>query len=161
MQTRATSDASLREQLVRALAWESAHINLESAASRIPGDWIGRKAEGIPYTPWQLLEHIRLTQRDILDFCTDPDYEEPRWPDAYWPAEDAPADPGAWQRSVEQSVEDRAAFADLIADPKLDLFATIPHGEGQTYLREALLILDHSAYHVGQLIVLWRLLGGS
>lgn len=161
MDTTSTSDQLLREHLVRTLSWEGAHQQFDSIVQKFPNDWVGRKVDGVPYSPWQLLEHIRLTQRDILDFCRDPDYEEPRWPDEYWPAEDAPPDPGDWHRAAEQFKADRSAFAELIADPQLDVFARIPHGDGQTYLREALLIIDHNAYHVGQMVVLWRLLGGA
>lgn len=114
---------------------------------------------GLPYSPWQLLEHVRLAQRDILDFCRNPSYSAPGWPADYWPAEPAPPGASAWRRSVAAFRDDRASLVRLIADPEIDPYATIPWGEGQTYLRELLLVADHNAFHLGQLVVLRRLLG--
>ena len=157
MQNTSGGDHPLRELLVRAMDWESAHIGMDTVFSRFGPTSYGARIEGLPYTPWQLLEHMRLTQRDILDFCRDPDYHEPSWPDDYWPYETAPADANHWEQAVLQFKSDLAEMKSLIADPGLDLHATIPHGTGQTYLREAVLIIDHNAYHLGQLVVLWRL----
>lgn len=151
-------DHPLREQLIRALDWESAHIGFDAALARIPKDARGRIVHGLPYSAWQLLEHTRLTQRDILDFCRDPNYEEPHWPDDYWPSNPEPPEPGAWDQSVASFRKDLDDMQGMVRNPSIDLFATIPHGSGQTYLREALLVIDHNAYHLGELVVLGRLL---
>lgn len=151
--------AALRAQLIRLLGWEDAHVGLDRAVSGLARADRGRAPAGAPHTAWQLLEHLRLTQRDILDFCRDPDYRAPEWPADYWPADVGPEDDAAWAASIDGFVADREALATLILDPELDLFATIPHGTGQNYLREILLAADHSAYHVGQLVSLRRQLG--
>ena len=149
----------LREQLVKLLSWEDAHVNFDDAVAGIPPASQGVRPEGLPYSAWQLLEHMRLTQRDILNFCRDPSYEAPKWPDDYWPKSAKPPTPEAWEKSVDAFRADREALAGLIADPTLDLYAKIPHGEGQTYLREAVLVADHSSYHIGELVAVRRLLG--
>jgi DinB family protein len=154
-----TNDAALREQLRKLLDWQDAHVGFDRAVDGIPPDLRGQTPEGAPYSPWQLLEHLRLAQYDILDFCRNPQYQEMKWPDDYWPASAAPASAADWDASVKQFREDRKAFQDLAADPKIDLFAKIPHGQGQTYLREILLEADHAAYHIGELVVVRRLLG--
>jgi len=154
-----TAAEGLRAQLARLLEWEDAHAGFDAAVDGLAPAFQGVRPEGLPYSAWQLLEHMRLTQRDILDFCRDPGYVEPAWPDDYWPREPAPPDPAAWARSVAAFREDREALRQLAADPGVDLFTRIPHGSGQTYLRELLLVADHTAYHVGELIVLRRLLG--
>jgi hypothetical protein len=125
----------------------------------VPPSHRGRAPQGLPYSPWQLLEHLRITQHDILDFCRNPGYVELDWPDDYWPKSAAPPPDPAWDESVRRFIEDRAAMQALAADRSVDLLATIPHGSGQTYLREILLAADHTSYHVGQLIVVRRLLG--
>jgi hypothetical protein len=112
----------------------------------------------LPYSPWQIVEHIRITQRDILDFCVNPDYEEMNWPADYWPTSAAPPDDAAWDESIRQYKADRAALQQLAADTSLDLTSRIPHGTGQTYLRELVLVADHTAYHLGELVVVRRLL---
>jgi hypothetical protein len=150
---------ALRAQLARLLDWEDAHAGFDAAVEGLAPGLHGVRPEGLPYSAWQLLEHMRLTQRDILNFCRDPAYVEPAWPDDYWPREPAPPDPAAWARGVAAFREDREALKRLAADPGVDLFARISHGTGQTYLRELLLVADHTAYHVGELIVLRRLLG--
>jgi hypothetical protein len=114
---------------------------------------------GAPYSPWQLLEHLRLTQFDILDFCRNPAYEERAWPDDYWPDSPEPPSAQAWDESVAEFLRDRAELVRLAEDPELDLYREIPHGTGQTYLRELLLTADHNAYHVGELVLARRLLG--
>lgn len=152
-------DAGLREHLVKLLDWEDAHAGFEKAIANIPENDRGRQPSGLPYSAWQILEHLRRAQHDILDFCTNPDYEERAWPDDYWPSSAAPGSQKAWDESIRQFKKDRQALQKLAADPKIDLFARIPHGSGQTYLRELLLVADHTAYHVGELIVLRRLLG--
>lgn len=149
----------LREQLIKLLGWQDAHVNFDVAVEGIPPQLQGVRPEGLPYSPWQLLEHMRLTQRDILDFCRDPAYEAPKWPDDYWPQSTIPPTPEAWLGSVAAFRADREALERLIADPTLDLYAKIPHGEGQTYLREVVLVADHSSYHIGELVAVRRLLG--
>jgi DinB superfamily len=153
------SDQSLRDHLLELLRGGSAHLTFDKAIEGLPANLRGARAQDLPHTPWQLLEHLRLAQWDILDFSRNPDYEELKWPDDYWPETAAPPDDGAWDRSVEQFRSDLKAMADLVADPKTDLFAKIPWGKGQTILREALLIADHNAYHVGQMVTLRQSLG--
>ena len=113
----------------------------------------------LPFTAWRLLEHLRLAQWDILEFSRDPKHQSPQWPEGYWPEGDAPANAAAWDASVAALRRDLAEMEKLVRDPSNNLFAPIPHGQGQTLLREALLVADHNSYHVGQLIMLRRLLG--
>lgn len=148
-----------RATIARSLDWKEAHVGFDRAVGGIPPELRGVQPEGLPYSPWQLLEHLRLAQRDILDFCRDPEYAAPEWPDDYWPPTAAPPSAEAWERSVAAFRADREALKQLAADSNLDLAAEIPHGDGQTYLRELLLVADHSAYHVGELVVVRRLLG--
>jgi DinB family protein len=152
-------EAALRDHLVRLLAWQDAHGTFEAAVGGVPPSHRERVPEGVPYSPWQLLEHLRITQHDILDFCRNPNYTELHWPDDYWPRNAAPPSDSAWDDSVRGFLEDRAALQALAADRSVDLLARIPHGDGQTYLREILLAADHTSYHVGQLILVRRLLG--
>src|SRR5687767_6053982 len=119
----------------------------------------GQRPEGAPHSPWELVEHLRITQRDILDFCRDPEYHELAWPEDYWPGDLAPPTPPAWDESLAAFQRDREALAALAADPEVDLFAPIPWGSGQTCLRELLLAADHTAHHLGQLVLVRRLLG--
>ena len=149
----------LREQLARVLAWEDAHAGFDAAVAELPAALRGTRPAGLPYSPWRLVEHLRITQADILDFCRNPDYHERNWPDDYWPTGDAPPTAAAWDESVRAFARDREALQALARDPAIDLHAPIPHGEGQTYLRELLLAADHAAYHVGELVVVRRLLG--
>ena len=149
----------LREQLVRLLSWDDAHVGFDAAVANLPARLRGSAPAGLPYSPWQLLEHLRITQHDILDFCRNPGYRELSWPDEYWPGAAAPPSPAAWDASIEQLRRDRSQMEALACDPAIDLEARIPHGTGQTYLRELLLAADHAAYHLGELIVVRRLLG--
>lgn len=149
----------LREQLIKLLYWHDAHVNFDDVVEGIPPPLQGVRPEGLPYSPWELLEHIRITQNDILNFCRNPAYEVPKWPDEYWPKTMSPPTPDDWQKSVQAFRTDREALQALTADPALDLYAEIPHGEGQTYLREVLLAADHCAYHLGELVAVRRLLG--
>ena len=153
------SDSALRAQLARLLDWEDAHLSFDAAVEGVPPKLRGAAPAGLPYSPWQLIEHLRLTQHDILDFCRNPNYRELHWPDDYWPPSVAPPKPADWDESIAQFRRDRAALQSLASDSKIDLFARIPHGSGQTYLRELLLVADHSAYHVGQLVTVRRALG--
>jgi uncharacterized damage-inducible protein DinB len=150
---------ALREQLAKFLEWSEAHMGFDAAVSDLPPTLQGKQPAGLPYSPWQLLEHMRITQHDILDFCVNPKYEEMSWPDDYWPASAEPSSAKAWTESVEQFKRDRSALQRLGRDPAIDLEDPIPHGKGQTYLRELLLVADHTAYHLGELIVVRRLLG--
>jgi len=149
----------LREQLVKLLDWQDAHVNFDAAVESIPAPLQGVRPEGLPYSPWELLEHLRVTQNDILNFCRNRDYKVPKWPDEYWPKTTSPPTPNDWQKSIDAFRADRQSIQSLIADPALDLYSKIPHGDGQTYLREVFLVADHSAYHVGELIAVRRLLG--
>jgi uncharacterized damage-inducible protein DinB len=151
--------STIREQLARVLTWEDAHTSFDSAVAGLPPRLRGTQPAGLPYSPWQLLEHLRITQHDILDFCRNPDYAELDWPDDYWPAGASPPDAEAWDNSVREFQRDRSTLQQLSSDPKIDLESRIPHGSGQTYLRELLLAADHAAYHLGELVVVRRLLG--
>ena len=151
-------DQILRTQLRKLLDWEDAHVNFDSALEGIPSILHDIVPEGLPYSPWQLLEHLRRTQFDILEFCRNPDYLEPPF-EEYWPSSAAPPTPEAWDESVAAYRKDREALKELAMNPSIDLFAVIPHGSGQTYLRELLLVADHNAYHVGALVVARRRLG--
>jgi hypothetical protein len=146
----------LRKQLVEFFDWSDAHVDFGAAVAKLPAKFRGQVPDGLPYSPWQLLEHLRLAQRDILDYCTAKKYEKKTWPDDYWPTEPAPPSAKAWDKSVAAYKKDLAAFKKLIADA--DLAAAVPHGK-HTYLREVLLAADHAAYHIGQLIYARRVLG--
>ena len=153
------NETEVRSQLARALGWDDAHAGFDRAVDGIAPEFRGRAPAGLPYSPWQLLEHLRLAQEDILDFCRNPDYRERRWPNDYWPASAEPPDAKAWDRSVAAVRRDREALGRLAEDPSVDLTAPLPHGSGQTLLRELLLVLDHTAYHLGELVVVRRTLG--
>jgi uncharacterized damage-inducible protein DinB len=154
-----TDDTSaLRAQLRRILGWQDAHVGFEKSVEGLAPDLRGKRVDGF-HSPWELVEHMRLAQHDILAFCRNPNYEEPTWPDDYWPASPEPPSPTAWDKSIAAFREDRAALEALATDESIDLFATIPHGTGQTYIREILLVADHNAYHIGQLVTVRRQLG--
>ena len=153
------SDQALREHLARLLGWEDAHPGLERIVEGVPPDQWGTSVAGLPYTLWQLLEHLRLSQYDILDFCRNPGYREQQWPDDYWPKAGSPPGPDDVAKSVVAFRKDREILEAMALDPSIDLFARIPHGTGQTYLRELLLAADHTAYHLGQMVVVRRALG--
>jgi uncharacterized damage-inducible protein DinB len=152
-----TSTAT-REHIAKLLGWQDAHTSFDSAVAHLPERLRGSRPPALPYSPWQLVEHIRIAQHDILDFCSNPQYIELKWPDDYWPASPAPASRAAWDNSIDEFRRDRSALQALCNDSKVDLESKIPHGQGQTYLRELLLVADHTAYHVGELVVLRRLL---
>ena len=149
----------LREHIIKLLDWQDAHVDFDVAVEGIPPSLQGARPEGLPYSPWELLEHLRLTQNDILNFCRNPDYKAPKWPDEYWPKTTSPHTTNDWQESIDAFRADRHSLLSLIADPALDLYAKIPHGDGQTYLREVLLVADHNAYHVGEMVAVRRLHG--
>lgn len=152
-------DRALREHLINLLRGGGAHAGFDKAVSRMPANLRGTKPAGVPYSAWELLEHMRLAQWDILEFSRNPKHVSPEWPDGYWPKSAAPPDESAWENSVKQFRADLHAMEKLVEDPGTDLYARIPHGEGQTILREALLVADHNAYHIGELVFLRRLLG--
>jgi DinB superfamily len=157
--SQAAHDAALRQHLLDLLTGSNAHADFEAAIKDLPADLRGKTPKGAEHSPWELVEHLRIAQEDILDFSRNPDYKERPWPSGYWPATPAPPDEQAWDRSVRALRKDLKSFCALVSDPDTDLYAKIPHGNGQTILREALLIADHNAYHVGQLILVRRLLG--
>jgi hypothetical protein len=152
------SDKSLRRWLDWLLAGGNAHVDFNAAVRGLPPKLRGTRAGGMPYSAWQLLEHMRIAQWDILDFCRNPKYKSMLWPDNYWPKSEAPGK-GEWEKSVRQCRADQAAFRRLIANRRTDLHTRIPWGDGQTVLREALLIADHNAYHLGQIVLVRRALG--
>ena len=149
----------LRDQVAKCLDWESAHVGFDTAVKGIPLPLRGIVPKGLPYSAWQLVEHLRIAQADILEFCVNAKYEEKKWPDDYWPRSPRPSSGATWTKSIAAFTRDRKKLQKLTMNTEVDLFATIPHGTGQTYLRELLLIADHTAYHVGQIIVLRRALG--
>ena len=153
------NDAALREHVLNLLREGHAHATFEQAVKNLPVELRGKVPKGAEHSPWQLLEHLRLAQLDILDFSRNANYQALKWPDDYWPKEKAPADEKAWDKSVRAFKRDLKAMCALVEDPKTDLFAKIPHGDGQTILREALLMADHNAYHVGQLVLVRKMLG--
>jgi DinB superfamily len=152
-------NSAVREHLGRLLTWEDSQVGFDTAIAGIPPSFRGKTPKGGPYSIWQLLEHMRRAQHDILDFCQNPNYKELHWPDDYWPETAAPPSPKAWNASVRDFQQDRETFVKLAKDPKVDLTAKIPHGQGQTYLREIILAADHAAYHVGELVLVRKLLG--
>lgn len=154
-----STDRALRDHLIYLLEGGGAHVGFDKAIAGLPPALRGLKPEGLPYTAWRLLEHLRIAQWDILEFSVNPQHVSPAWPDGYWPDGDAPPSDAAWKKSVQQFRRDLKRMQDLVANPRTDLFARIPHGDGQTILREALLVADHNAYHLGELVVLRRLLG--
>jgi len=149
-------EKALREHLLELLEGKSAHIDLESALKDFPSDKINDKPDGLPHSAWQLLEHIRIAQWDILDFCRNPNYKEMKWPDDYWPNDGGSKK--TWDLSLKQVLDDLQAMHDLVTNEFTDLFAKIPHGSGQTILREAMLVADHNAYHVGQIVFIKKML---
>ncbi len=153
------NDQALRQHVVKLLDWRDAHVGFDKVIADWPAELRAAKPAGAPHSAWQLLEHLRIAQWDILDFCRNPKYKELDFPASYWPAGDAPPTDDAWKESLRVFRADLAALQKLVANPATDLFAPIPHGQGQTILREALLVADHNAYHLGQLLLLRRLLG--
>ena len=149
----------LKSHVLELLQGRFAHISLRSAIRDFPLDRINDRPGSSPHSAWELLEHIRIAQWDILQFTIDPHHVSPDFPDGYWPPDDAPPNPEAWKRSIAAFQADLKAMTHLVADPKTALFNSLAHGQGQTILREALLVADHNAYHLGQLVTVRRLLG--
>jgi hypothetical protein len=153
------TDKALREHLLYVLGGGGAHADFESVVKDFPVELINDKAENIPYTAWQLVEHIRLAQWDILEFSRNPQHVSPPWPEGYWPAAELRADREAWEKTLAAFRADLKAMQALVENSSTDLFAPIAHGDGQTILREALLVADHNAYHLGALVAIKRMLG--
>jgi len=151
-------DRALREHLLYLLRGGGAHIKFDEVVNDFPAGLMNGRAAGVPYTPWRLLEHMRIAQWDILEFSRSAAHVSPPWPEGYWPPEGAEADEAAWRASAEAFRADLGTVEELVADPSVDLYARIPHGDGQTVLREALLVADHNAYHLGALATLRRAL---
>jgi hypothetical protein len=149
---------SLRKHVENLLRMEGAHLSFEEAVKDFPADLRGIKPAGAAHSAWELLEHMRIAQDDILDFSRNPSYRDKKFPDDYWPASASPPDDHAWDRSVKQFQSDRKEMLSLLADTKHDLLARIPHGKGQTLLREALILADHNSYHLGQLMLVRKML---
>jgi hypothetical protein len=154
-----TKDEALRDHVLELLRGGHAHADLDSALANFPPTLRGKKPKGAEHTAWQLLEHIRIGQWDILEFSRNAKHVSPKWPEGYWPKTEAPPSAAAWNTSIRKVRADQKAMEKLVTSKKSDLFRPIPHGTGQTLLREALLVADHNAYHIGQLILLRRLLG--
>ncbi len=152
-------DSALRQQLIELLKGGNAHTKFNDALADFPAELRGKRPKGAPHSPWEELEHMRIALWDILEFSRNPGHRSPKWPEGYWPESPEPPDAKAWDRSVNGFCEDLHSLSKLIADEATDLYAVIPHGTGQTMLREALLAADHNAYHLGQLMLLRRMLG--
>src|ERR1035441_1639229 len=151
----------LRKHLADLLRMEGAHLSFDEAVKGFPVKHRGATPNSGPHPPWALLPHLRMAQWNILDFSPNPAYQEMKWPDDYWPKTEAPPDAAAWDHSVEQFRRDLKSMEALVSDPSVDLTARIPHGTGQTVLREALLVADHNAYHLGQLVLVHKMLEGK
>ena len=150
---------SLPDHLVELLDGGHAHITFEDAVKNWPAKLQGIRPKGAAHSPWEVLEHMRLAQSDILEFTRNPKHLSPEWPAGYWPNTQAPPNPKAWNKSIAAFRADRNAMITLVQNKKTDFFGPLPHGTGQTVLREALLVADHNAYHLGELLLLRRLLG--
>jgi hypothetical protein len=153
------NDAALRRHVLYLLDGGGAHLDFEKAVAGLPVELRGVKPVNIPHSPWRLVEHMRICQWDILEFSRNPDHVSPDFPDGYWPAGDSPPDDLAWDRCLSDFRDDLAAMRQLVRDESNDLTAKLPHGDGQTILREALLVADHNAYHLGQLVIVRKALG--
>lgn len=153
------NEKSLREHLLNLLSGRGAHVDWKPSLAGIPPKLRGLRSRELPYSLWELLEHMRIAQWDILEFSRDAKHVSPEWPKGYWPSAAAPPNAKAWEKSLKLFARDLAAMKKLVASSKTDLFARIPHGTGQTVLREALLVADHNSYHLGQVLAVRRILG--
>lgn len=149
---------SLRKYLVKMLNGHNAHAEIDQVLSGLSQELIGAIPEGVPYSIWQLAEHLRIAQKDIVEFCRNPEYESPSWPDGYWPDSKAPDDKKIWEKTKKALVNDKKEMIDMVADQNNDLFTPFVHGNGQNLFREAILIIDHNAYHIGQIVLIRKLL---
>ncbi len=152
------NDKSLRDHLLSLLRGGNAHISFDDFIKDFAAAKCGERIEGLPYTAWQVLEHMRIAQWDILEFCRDANHKSPKWPEGYWPKPDEVGNATLWNETVKNFRADLKQIEDLIGNTSIDVFAEIPHGGGQTILREALLVADHNAYHLGVLVGIARLL---
>jgi len=155
-----TNDQSLRDQLISLLNGGNAHLSFDDFVKDFPVEKCGQRIEGLPYTAWQVLEHMRIAQWDILEFSRDANHVSPKWPKGYWPKVDEVGSADLWNETVRKFRHDLKQMEELVSDPATDLFATIPHGTGQTILREALVLADHNSNHLGALILMSRILKG-
>jgi hypothetical protein len=153
------NDKALREHLLYLLKGGGAHASFEAATARFPVALRGKRPEGASHSPWEILEHMRLAQGDILEFSRNPKHVSPPWPSGYWPKTQAPPNSTSWSKSVKAFQANRKSMCQLVARQSTDLYAPLPHGDGQTILRETLLIADHNAYHLGEMVLMRRLLG--
>lgn len=154
-----TTDQLLREQLLALLRGGNAHLTFDDAVADFPTEAINQRPPHVPYTPWHLLEHIRIAQWDILDFMRNPNYQELKWPDEHWPKPDATADRAAWDATIAAFHADLQEVEAIVTNPQTDFAMQIPHGDGQTILREILLVADHNAYHIGEFAILRQVMG--
>ena len=154
-----TDDGVLRDQLVQLLRGRNAHLSFGDAVKSFPLEFINAKPPNVPYTPWHLVEHLRLAQWDILEFARDPDHVSPEWPNGYWPQVEAETDESGWKESIDSFSADLMALEGITTDLEIDLLAEIPHAPGYTYLREILLVADHNAYHIGEFAILRQVMG--
>jgi len=149
----------LRKHLVVLMDGRGAHVDVETVLGKLSFEDVSKKPNGAPRTLWEVFEHLRIAQEDIVEFSRDPDHESPEFPKGYWPSDAAPKDEDAWKRSIESFRRELETMKAMVLDPGVDLFAKIPHGDGQTILREATLIADHNAYHLGQMVLMMKMLG--
>src|SRR6059058_4834128 len=156
---RTPADVSARKHLVQLLQGGQAHLDFDAAIKGFPIALRGKRPKGSPHSPWEILEHMRIAQWDILGFTRDPKHVSPDFPSGYWPAKPAPPNKQSWDKAVNAFRSDLKAMIALVSNKKTDLYAPIPHGDGQTVFREALLVADHNAYHLGQFMLLRKMLG--
>jgi hypothetical protein len=154
-----SADSVLREQLLALLRGGNAHLTFDQAVADFPLDQINTRPPNVPYTPWHLLEHIRIAQWDILEFTRDPKHVSPPWPKGYWPAPDAQADQAQWEKTLNDFRADLHALEEMVQDPNTDFFSDLPHAKGYTVLREVLLVADHNAHHLGEFAILRAVMG--
>lgn len=153
------SDDTVRQQLLFLLHGGNAHMTFDEAVADFPLERINQRPANVPYTPWHILEHMRIAQWDILEFIRNPEHVSPNWPEGYWPRPDEEADAGRWQQTLNDFHGDMKALQDLVADPNTDLYAPLPHAPGYTIFREILLVADHNAYHIGEFAILRQVMG--
>jgi DinB superfamily len=152
-------DTIVREQLRALLEGGNAHMTFDEAVANFPRGYMNMKPPNVPYTPWQLLEHIRMAQWDILEFIRNPQYVSPPWPEGYWPVESEQADEVAWEKTLASFRADLHSLLEMVADPTVNLYTPIPHGDGQTILREILVVSDHNAYHISEFATYRQVMG--
>jgi hypothetical protein len=154
-----SADDVVREQVLKLLRGGNAHLTLDQIVEGYPSEAINELPPNVPYSPWHLLEHIRIAQRDILEFIRDPDHVSPKWPEGYWPPEGERADQARWQDTIQSLHSDMQELQAMVQDPNTDLYADLPHAEGYTVLREMLLVADHNSHHLGEFAILRQVMG--